>query len=348
MKHCWCVWVLSKTKHASDTCLVNHSDFIEFTSVCLMQITVRESFTLLRLHVSYLDSDCITADNTCMRLCRGAAAPPLPAVADLPAEHSDLHMAEEEREGGGGGGYGVRFVLLLPERLAPQAACLEMASLQPLLLLYLHRPPPRFSFISGVPRALWASVRAKCQHSAGPPPTSPSFPYLCVCVRERETERVGGFLWFPLFIQAGEGRGVVGACCVLVLTVFAIGWCVCVCVCVYVCENGPAIVLSDCWNAAEWWLCQPRCPAVLSVFVILICVQSIFCSSSVRAPGLTINLPPCSARLLRTTLSACRQRANSVETSIWKTNKIDSALFWRRISRCCISLPSINHVVLNH
>lgn len=110
--------------------------------MCQIQATVCDSFTLLWFHVAYLNSDCITADNVCMRFCRGAAVSPLPAVADLPAEHTDLHMEEEK----GGGGDGVRFVLLLPERLAPQAACLEMASLQP--------PPPRFSFISGVPRAL--------------------------------------------------------------------------------------------------------------------------------------------------------------------------------------------------
>lgn len=46
------------------------------------------------LHAAYLDS----ADYMCMRFCRGAAVPPLSAVVDLPAEHTDLHMEEEEGE----------------------------------------------------------------------------------------------------------------------------------------------------------------------------------------------------------------------------------------------------------
>lgn len=72
-------------------------------------------------------------------------------------------------------------------------------------------PPPSslspcFSCISGVPRALWASVWAKCQHSACPLP--PSFIFL----RVYERERVGGFLWMPSLSMMG-----VACCCVLVL-----------------------------------------------------------------------------------------------------------------------------------
>lgn len=202
---------------------------IEFTPVCLMQVTVRESFILLQLHVSYLDSDCITADNTCMRFCRGAAAPPLPAVADLPAEHTDLHMEEEEREGGGGDGVLFSF--------SPSALLHRLPAWK------WHRCNPSSSSTStALPLAFPSSLgsRGLCERLFVPNASTLQAPLLnlsllslslFVCVRERETERVGGFLWFPLFIQAGEGRGVVGACCVLVLRPHCFcNWLVCVCV----------------------------------------------------------------------------------------------------------------------
>lgn len=118
-------------------------------------------------------------------------------------------------------------------------------------------------------------------------------PSVCVYERKREGESWGISLVPPLH----PGWGV--ACCVLVLRSHCLcNWLVRACV------NGPAIVLCYCWNAVEWWLCQPRCPAVLSVFVVFICVRSFFCShvcdSSHRQPASLLTAV--------NTLSACGQR----------------------------------------
>lgn len=103
------------------------------------------------------------------------------------------------------------------------------------------------------------------------PPSTPFFP-LCVCERKKERERGGGISFFT---PVQPGWGVV--CCVLVLHPHCLcNWLVRMYVSLCVSVNGPAIVLSDCWNAVEWWLCQPRCPAVLCVFVVVICVWSFF------------------------------------------------------------------------
>lgn len=132
------------------------------------------------------------------------------------------------------------------------------------------------------------------------------------------TERVGGFLGSLSSSRLGGGGSLLCTSASSPVFLQLAGACVCV--------NGPAIVLSDCWNAAEWWLCRPRCPAVLSVFVILICVQSIFCSSCVRQPGLTINLPLCSGP--RSEHTVCMwTKSQQCGNSIWKTNNVDSALF---------------------
>lgn len=93
------------------------------------------------------------------------------AVAvDLPTEHPDLHL-----EDGGEGCDGVRFVVLLPERLAPQAACMEMALLLPLLPPTSTPSPLPFLHLWG-PEGFVNVCSCQMPALCSPPPS----PYVCV------------------------------------------------------------------------------------------------------------------------------------------------------------------------
>lgn len=140
----------------------------------------------------------------------------LPSPADLFAKHTDL--------------VGVRVCVCGGDGLIPQAACLKMAYLQ----ITPPLPPlPRPFFLH-----LWGNEGFVNVCSSQMPALSNSF---CSCERKGESCGNGS----PL----SSRLGVVCYWC-FIPTLCAIGWCMGVCV------NGPAIVLSDCWNAVEWWLHQ--------------------------------------------------------------------------------------------
>lgn len=171
----------------------------------------------------------------------------LPAVDDLSAKHTDLHMEEERERRGGDGGPPSRWFCSHSPPAPCSTGCLlgngitatpPPSAPPPSPSLFLHLRGPR-GFVSV----------CSCQ-----------MPALCsppiLSVHERHSELGGGgwggFLWFP---SSSMLFGGLVAACVLCYwcffpTVGAIGWCV----------QGPAIVPADCWNAGERWSCRPRCP----------------------------------------------------------------------------------------
>lgn len=116
----------------------------------------------------------------------------LAAVADPPHW---AHWPPHGRKRGGGGEdaaiLSILFVLLLSKCLAPQAGCLEMALLQPLLLLH---SPPAFPASLGSQELCERlfEPNASTLHALSPLPSSS-----CVCMRGRELGDFFGCLLYP-------------------------------------------------------------------------------------------------------------------------------------------------------
>ena len=183
---------------------------LDITHVCLKysQICVR-----------YQDSAYITGvHENLQRSCTAL----LHAVADLSAEHTDLHMEEEEWALPS-----MRFILLL-----------SLSALLHRLPAWKWHPANPSSFILplaspsslGFPRVLWMSLPNAS--TLQPPPS------LCEWGKVRELRK-----WFALFIHAG---GISG--CILILQTQPLLVCVCtcvfVCVCVCVCVCVHALLFS--------------------------------------------------------------------------------------------------------
>lgn len=157
------------------------------THTCLWRILLT---SVLNTAWYVLDIWILPTSLVCMTICRGAVLR-LHAVADLSAEHTDLHMEEEEWALPS-----MRFVLLL-----------SLSALLHRLPAWKWHPANPSSFILplaspsslGFPRVLWMSVPNAS--TLQPPPS------LCAWEKVRELRK-----WFALFIHAG---GI--SCCILIL-----------------------------------------------------------------------------------------------------------------------------------
>lgn len=257
-------------------------------SICLIDITVCGK---VNLPAACLHPDCITADNVHETLQRSCCT-----AADLPAEHTDLHIEEEEGEEEEMEALPpfVLFSFSLSASLHRLPAwkwhCCNpssCSSTSPSLFLHLWSPEGFVSVCS-------CQMPALCR-----PPSLP------VCVYDRE--RVMGFLG-SLFIQAG---GVLSHC--------LCKWCVCVCACVYVCVHVCVPVcycsqrlLECCWMVVV--------SAQMPSSIVCLCYFHLctvhFCLSYMWVPCLTVTLPLCSE------LWAYCLHVNK-DFSIWKATYLD-------------------------